>query len=267
MLLNCFTSCTRRLTPRRVESTADTGESAPLVPDPVPEQVAPEAAPGSPQLPAAIDANGPEPPFQTDLCFCTITGKVEVLPVTVDESMSVNVVTNKCLARLGFKPLQDAMPPELSELTSQAFPGHYGWQKLGLFAPSGHRGLSSDVDFLVVGDDYHCDLLLGCEFKRLTLKPRPGIYPNHLIQPGNGPHINGFPPFFWAALARTVKHRMLTIVFFADDRERQERERQERQAREAQRAAARKEEREKRLEQLRKEDPKSGGGAGEGTSA
>ena len=195
MLLNCFASCTRRLTPRRVESTADTGESAPLVPDPVPEQVAPEAAPDSPQVPAAIDANGPEPPFQTDLCFCTITGKVEVLPVTVDESMSVNVVTNKCLASLGFKPLQDAMPPELTELASQAFPGHYGWQKLGLFAPSGHRGLSSDVDFLVVGDDYHCDLLLGCEFKRLTLKPRPGIYPNHLIQPGKGPHINGFPLF------------------------------------------------------------------------
>ena len=215
MLLDCFASCTRCLTPRRVKSTADTGESAPIALDPVPDQVAPEAAPDSPQVPTAIDANGPEPPFQTDLGFCTITGKVEILPVTVDESMSVNVVTNKCLARLGFKPLQRPMPPELNELASQAFPGHYGWQKLGLFAPSGHRGLSSDVDFLVVGDDYHCDLLLGCEFKRLTLKPRPGIYPNYSIQPGKGPHINGTPPLlhFWVALARTIKHRMLTIVF------------------------------------------------------
>ena len=60
---------------------------------------------------------------------------------------------------------------------------------------------------------------------------------------------------------------MLTIVFLVEDRERQERERQERQAREAQKAATRKQEYEKQLEQLRKEDPKSGGGAGEGTSA
>jgi hypothetical protein len=197
-----------------MKSTADTGESAPIVPDPVPEQVAPEAALGSPQVPAAIDANGPESPFQTDLCFCTIMGKVEILRVTIDQSMLVNVVTNKCLARLGFKPLQHGMPSELSELASRAFPGHYGWQKLSLFAPSGHRGLSSDVDFLVVGDDHHCDLLLGCEFKRLTLKPRPGIYPNYSIRPGKGPHINVPSPFlFWVAFARTVKHRMLTIVF------------------------------------------------------
>jgi hypothetical protein len=196
MLLDCFASCTRCLTPRRVKGAADTGESAPIVPDPVPDQVAPEAAPSSPQVPTAIDANGPEPPFQIDLSFYTITGKVEILPVTVDESVSVNVITNKCLARLGFKPLQHPMPPELSELASQAFPGHYGWQKLGLFAPSGHQGLSSDVDFLVVGDDYHCDLLLGCEFKRLTLKPRPGIYPNYSIQPGKSPHINVPLPLF-----------------------------------------------------------------------
>jgi hypothetical protein len=196
MLLDCFASCTGRLTPRWVKSAADAGESAPIVPDPVPEQVAPEAALGSPQVPAAIDANGPEPPFQTDLGFCTIMGKVEILPVTIDQSMSVNVVTNKCLARLGFKPLQHAMPSKLSELASQAFPGHYGWQKLSLFAPSGHRGLSSDVDFLVVGDDYHCDLLLGCEFKRLTLKPRPGIYPNYSTRPGKGPHINDPFSFF-----------------------------------------------------------------------
>jgi hypothetical protein len=182
--------------PRPVKSAADTGESAPIVPDPAPEQVAPEAAPGSLQVPATIDANGPEPPFQTKLGFCTFTGKVEILPVTIDQSMSVNVVTNKCLARLGFKPLQRAMPPRLSELASQAFPGHFGWQKLGLFDPSGHGGLSSDVDFLVVTDDYHCDLLLGCEFKQLTLKPRPGIYPNYSIQPGKGPHINGPHPFF-----------------------------------------------------------------------
>jgi len=196
MLLDCLASCTRCWTPRRVKSTADTGESAPIVLDLIPEQVAPEAAQGSPQVPAAIDANGPEPPYQTNLSFCTITGKVETLLVTIDQSMSVNVVTNKCLARLGFKPLQHGMPSRLSGLASQAFPGHYGWQKLSLFAPSGHRGLSSDVDFLVVDDDYHCDLLLGCEFKRLTLKPRPGIYPNYLISQGKGPHINPLLPFW-----------------------------------------------------------------------
>jgi len=205
MLLNCFASCTRRLTPRRVKSAADTGESAPIVPDPVPEQVAPEAAPGSPQVPAATDANGPEPPFQTDLGFWTILGKAEILPVTIDQSMSVNVVTNKCLVRLGFKPLQHAMPPKLNELASQAFPGHYGWQKLCLFAPSGHQGLSFDVDFLVVGDDYYCDLLLGCEFRRLTLKPRPGIYPNYSIQPGKGLHINDPSPSFWGRFGENSK--------------------------------------------------------------
>src|SRR2546423_7003506 len=151
MVLDCFASCTGCLMPRRVKSAAHTGESAPIVPGPVPEQVAPEAAPGSPQAPTAIDADGPEPPFQTDLGFCTIMGKPEILPVTVDQSMSVNIVTNKCLARLGFKPLQCAMPPKLSELASQAFPGHYGWQKLGLFAPSGHRGLSSRSEERRVG--------------------------------------------------------------------------------------------------------------------
>jgi hypothetical protein len=170
-----------------VKSAADTGESVPIVPDPAPEQVAPEGAPGAPKLPAAIDANGPEPPFQTDLGFCTIMGKVEILRVTVDQSVTVNVITNKCLARLGFKPLQHEMPSKLSELAAQSFPGHYGWQQLNLSAPVGHRGHTSDVDFLVVGDDYHCDLLLGCEFKRLTLKPRPGIYPNYSIPPGKGP--------------------------------------------------------------------------------
>jgi hypothetical protein len=132
MLLDCFTSCMRCLTPRRVKNAADTGESAPIVPDAVPEQVAPEAALDSPQVPAA---NGLEPPFQTDLCFCTIMGKVEVLRVTIDQSMSVNVVTNKCLARLGFKPLQHAMPFELREFASQAFPGHYGWQNLCFLLP------------------------------------------------------------------------------------------------------------------------------------
>jgi hypothetical protein len=174
-----------------VKNAADTGESAPIVPDAVPEQVAPEAALDSPQVPAA---NGLEPPFQTDLCFCTIMGKVEVLRVTIDQSMSVNVVTNKCLARLGFKPSQHAMPFELREFASQAFPGHYGWQNLCFLAPSGHGRLSFDVNFLVVSDDYHCDLLLGCEFKQLTLKPRLGIYPNYLIQPGKGPHINNPSP-------------------------------------------------------------------------
>jgi hypothetical protein len=120
-------------------------------------------------LPSNLEQTEEENKLETaELRFCTIIGKVETLHVTIDQSMSVNVITNKCLARLGFKPLQHAMPSKLSELASQAFPRHYGWQKLCLFAPSGHRGISYDVDFLVVGDDYYCDLLLGCEFKRLT---------------------------------------------------------------------------------------------------
>jgi hypothetical protein len=133
-----------------------------------------------------FDLTRHEPPFQTDLGFCTIMGMVEILRVTVDQSVTLNVITNKCLARLGFKPLQHEMPSKLSELAAQSFPGHYGWQQLNLSAPVGHRGHTSDVDFLVVGDDYHCDLLLGCEFKWLTLKRRPGIYPNYSTPSGKG---------------------------------------------------------------------------------
>jgi hypothetical protein len=69
-------------------------------------------------------------------------------------------------------------------------------------------------------------------------------------------------------LTRTEKYRVLTSLFLAEDREKQERERRERQVREQERAAKRKEEYAKGLEQLRKENPKSGGGgAAEGASA
>jgi hypothetical protein len=61
---------------------------------------------------------------------------------------------------------------------------------------------------------------------------------------------------------------VLTSLFLAGDREQQERERGERQAREAEKAKKRKQEYAKEIEQLRKGNPKSGGGgAAEGASA
>jgi hypothetical protein len=60
---------------------------------------------------------------------------------------------------------------------------------------------------------------------------------------------------------------LTTIVIFTEDREKQERERQAKKAQEAEEAADRKRQSAAQLEQSRKQDPKSGDGAGEGTSA
>jgi hypothetical protein len=185
MFLNCFASCTRCLTARREKRSADPGERTPIVPD---TAVPGQATLGAVQVPGAIDThNSSEPPFQADICFCNGMGKPETLPVNVDLGMPVNVITNKRLAALGFEPRQHSMPSELSDLAAQMFPGFYGWQKLGLYAPEGGSGPTSDPNFIVVGDDYHCDVLLGCEFNQLTRRPGPGIYPNFIITSGKGP--------------------------------------------------------------------------------
>jgi hypothetical protein len=162
----------------------------------VPDTAVPgQAAPGAAQVPGAIGAhNSPEPPFQTDICFFNSVDKADTLRVTVDQSMPVNVITNKRLAALGFEPLRHSMPPELSEFAAQMFPGFCGWQQLCLYAPKGRGGLSSDPSFIVVGDDYHCDVLLGCEFNRLTRRPGPGIYTNFPIRNGKAPVST--TPFF-----------------------------------------------------------------------
>lgn len=148
--------------------------------------MASEVTPGPHRVPAAEEADAPEPPFQTDLRFFTTNGGPETIHVTIDHSQPANVVTMHCLERLGYKPRQDELPTELSQLAAKAWPGYSGWQKLGLYNPAAHRGLSSDMDFVVVGDDYHCDLLLGRDFSRLNSRPRAGIYPNYMARKGKG---------------------------------------------------------------------------------
>jgi hypothetical protein len=177
MLLDCFASCTQCLSLRWERRAADKGEGGPAVPVPVPVEMAPETAPGAPQVPAADDANGPEPAFQIDLGFLNKKGNFETIRVTVDYSQPVNVVTRKCLKGLDWKPLKHALPSELSKLAAEALLAHCGWQRLGLYDLGGGRGLTRHIEFVVVGDDYHCDLLLGREFKGVKLKPRAGIYP------------------------------------------------------------------------------------------
>lgn len=188
MLLDCLASCTRRLTPRQERRAADHRDGVPVVPVPVPVHVpipgpvavvAPETVPDAAQVPAANDDPGsPEPPFQTDLC-CTIDRATVTIRVTVDHSVPVNVVTIKCLKGLGRKPLRNPLPAELSDRAAMVLPGHRGWQQLTLYSPMGHRGLTRDVDLVVVDDDYPCDLLLGAEFKGVSFEPGGGLYPNH----------------------------------------------------------------------------------------
>lgn len=60
---------------------------------------------------------------------------------------------------------------------------------------------------------------------------------------------------------------VLTTAFFPDETEKQRTEREQREAREAEEAAKEERKAAVRLEQLRKQNPKSGDGAGEGTSA
>jgi hypothetical protein len=59
---------------------------------------------------------------------------------------------------------------------------------------------------------------------------------------------------------------LTTAFFFPDKTERQKTEREQREAREAEEAAKQEREAVMRLKQLRKQNPKSGDGAGEGTS-
>jgi hypothetical protein len=174
MLLDCFASCTACLSPRWERRAADRGQDPASVPVPVPIPA---------EAPAADDANGLEPPFKINLSFFTSTGTAETINVTVDHSVPVNVVTNKCLKKLGFKPFPHALPPDLSKLAAKALPGHCGWQKLNFYAT---RGLSRNIDFVIVGDDYRCDLLLGREFKGVQFKPGVGIYPNLLNPKSKG---------------------------------------------------------------------------------
>ena len=63
------------------------------------------------------------------------------------------------------------------------------------------------------------------------------------------------------------KAYVLTTAFFPDETKRQKTERERRQAREAEEAAEEEREATVRLEELRKQKPKSGDGAGEGNSA
>jgi serine/threonine protein kinase len=128
----------------------------------------------TPQAPNIHNASHLEPPFLIDLGFFTLIGEVQNIRVTVDYSMLVNVVTNKCLKELGFEPLQHALPSHLGNAAME-LPGHCGWQRLNLFVTGYY---SREIEFLVVSDDYGCDLLLGREFKEVKLNPRAGAYPN-----------------------------------------------------------------------------------------
>jgi hypothetical protein len=164
MLLDCLASCTGCLTPRQERRAADHRDGVPVVPVPVHVPipgpvavVAPETVPGAAQVPAANDDPGsPEPPFQTDLC-CTADRATVMIRVTVDHSVPVNVVTIKCLKGLGRKPLRYPLPAELSDRAAMVLPGHRGWQQLTLCSPMGHRGLTHNVDLVIV----------------------EGLYPNH----------------------------------------------------------------------------------------
>jgi hypothetical protein len=193
------------LSPRWERRAAGKEEGPAPVPVPIPVKAAPEAAPEAPRVPTADDASGLEPPFQVYLSFFTILGDPQIIHVTVDYSLPVNVVTNKCLNELGFKPLPQALPPNLSEPAANVLPGLCGWQKLCLHPTAGHGCLSRDIDFVVVGDDYHCDLLIGREFKGVEFKPRLGLYPNYTVPKRTGKlilRVKAPCESFWA---RTVE--------------------------------------------------------------
>lgn len=71
----------------------------------------------------------------------------------------------------------------------------------------------------------------------------------------------------YISLQQSIDHADHESLCLAEERERQEREWQEQLAREAAAAAERKSKKAKRLQEGNKKDPKSGDGAGEGTSA
>ena len=148
----------------------------------MPAAMASEGAPEASQAPNIHNASCPEPPFLIDLGFYTLMGEVQSIRVTVDYSVLVNVVTNKCLKELGFEPLQHALPSHLGTAAGE-LPGHCGWQRLNLYVTQRY---SRDIYFLVVRDDYRCDLLLGREFKEVELNSRAGAYPNFTKPEGKG---------------------------------------------------------------------------------
>jgi len=166
MLLNCFSSCTKWRRERRV---ADGGQGPVSIP-----------------MPAAMASEGAgclEPPRLIDLDFFTLTGDIQNIDVTVDYNVLVNVVTNKQLKKLGFEPLQRALPFYLGKLAAKELPEYCGWQRLSLYVTPHY---SREIDFLIVSDAYRCDLLLGREFKGVKLNSRAGVYPNFRILKGKG---------------------------------------------------------------------------------
>jgi hypothetical protein len=173
MLLSYFSSYTKCWSSRRDRRVAD-GSQGP-VSIPMSAATALEGAPEAFQAPTIHNTNCLEPPFLIDLDFFTLMGEVQNIRVTVDYSVLVNVMTNKCLKELGFEPLQLALSSPLGKLAAKELPGHCGWQRLNLVVT---KYYSREIEFLIVSDDYRCDLLLGREFKGVELNPRAGAYPN-----------------------------------------------------------------------------------------
>jgi hypothetical protein len=173
MLLSYFSSYTKCWSSRRDRRVAD-GSQGP-VSIPMSAATASEGAPEAFQAPTIHNTNCLEPPFLIDLDFFTLMGEVQNIRVTVDYSVLVNVMTNKCLKELGFEPLQLALSSPLGKLAAKELPGHCGWQRLNLVVT---KYYSREIEFLIVSDDYRCDLLLGREFKGVELNPRAGAYPN-----------------------------------------------------------------------------------------
>jgi hypothetical protein len=200
MLLGCFSSCTKCLSPRRERKAADGGQGPVSIP--TPGATAPDGAPKAPQAPTLHNPSGLEPPFLINLPYFTLTGGVETIEVTVDYSLSVNVVTNKCLKKLGFEPLQHALPFHLSELAARELPEHCGWQRLTLYEAANH---SREINFLVVSDNYRCDMLLGREFKGVKLNSGVGVYPNYKNPKSKGT-LTRAQRTVWIALARIARH-------------------------------------------------------------
>jgi hypothetical protein len=153
----------------------------------MPAAMALEGAPEASQAPTMHNANCLEPPFLIDLDFYTLMGEVQNIRVTVDYSVLVNVITNKCLKELGFEPRQLALSSPLGKLAAKELPGHCGWQRLNLYVP---KRYSREIDFLIVSDDYRCDLLLGREFKEVELNPRAGAYPSFMKPKSKGTLIH-----------------------------------------------------------------------------
>ena len=181
MLLGCFSSCMKSLSPRRERRVADGGQGRVSIP--MPAAMASEGASEAREAPNMHNASCLEPPFLIDLTFFTLTGGFQTIHVTVDYSVLANVVTNKCLKELGFEPLQHSLPSHLRKFAAKELPGHHGWQRLNLYVTASY---SREIDFLVVGDDYRCDLLLGREFKGVKLNSQAGIYPNFMIPKSKG---------------------------------------------------------------------------------